>query len=435
MSLAARARAWPARRNWPMASAPSNLLGYLFAVDAIVLVWVVGALAHAGGVNRHSWGVLLLLVLLALGFEEGASRAARLQLRLSSELKRSMTSVWAVAGAVALPAAAAVLLLGSVLVYTWFRQQRPAGQPLYRIWFNGSTEMLGCLSAGYALREWSPQWAGLQWTLAGAVSVFVAIAIHTTINRGLVTIALLGVGVRGHGLAGSRDENLIELATLCLGGLVAVTAVREPWLCVLVIAPMVTLQRGALVRELETAAMVDSKTGLLNAVAWEQVTKRELARGRRDDHSVAVLIIDIDRFKLVNDRFGHLVGDMVLRHVGRSLEAAVREFDTVGRFGGEEFVVVLPETGETEALVVAERLRRQINDVRVSAVVDGVASDRDEPMSVSIGVACSPVDGAELSDVLMAADGALYSAKARGRNCVVLADHGTGGALENTSRP
>jgi diguanylate cyclase (GGDEF)-like protein len=425
-------RSHVARRNWPMASAPTSLLAYLYIVDAVVLLWAIGLLSDLDDVPQRSWWVLGLLIVLALAFEEGASRAARLQLRLSSDLKRDMTSVWAVAGAVALPPAAAVLLLGCVLVYVWFRQQRPAGQPLYRIWFNGSTEMLGCLGAGLVLHEWSHSWSGFQWALAGSISVFVAIVVHTTINRALVTFALVGVGVRGHGLIGTRDDNLIELATLCLGGLVAVTAVEQPWLCVLVIAPMVTLQRGALVRELETAATVDAKTGLLNAIAWEQLAKRELARAGRDDKPVAILIIDIDRFKLVNDRYGHLVGDSVLRGVGRCLHAEVRDYDTVGRFGGEEFVAVLPEASEVEALIIAERLRARVNELRVSAMIDGLERD-DDAMAVSIGVACSPQGDDELADLLVAADSALYRAKAAGRNKVMLADRGAGQAFERIS--
>jgi diguanylate cyclase (GGDEF)-like protein len=235
--------------------------------------------------------------------------------------------------------------------------------------------------------------------------------------------------VRGRDLLGTRDDNLIELATLCLGGLVALAAVHEPWLCILVIAPMATLQRGALVRELETAATTDAKTGLLNAIAWDHLANRELARAARQKTGLAILIIDLDHFKLVNDRFGHLVGDAVLRRVGRALEAGVREFDTVGRFGGEEFVVVLPETDESAALVVAERLRHRINELH-PAMDAGVGVVDDEPLSVSIGVACSPTDGSELPELLVAADSALYQAKAQGRNRVVLANRGSGGVYE-----
>jgi diguanylate cyclase (GGDEF)-like protein len=345
---------------------------------------------------------------------------------MSSDLKRDMTSVWAVCGAVALRPASAVALLGTVVVYVWFRQQRPAGQPLHRKCFNAATALIGCLTAGYVVHAGQHVWGALPWSLSGSVSVIAAIVVYTTVNRGLVTLALTSVGVRGRVLLGSRDDNLIEIATLCLGGLVALAVLHVPWLAALVIAPMVTLQRGALVRELEMAATTDAKTGLLNAVAWEHVAQREISRARRDKYSVAVLIIDIDRFKLVNDRFGHLIGDTVLRGVGRCISDEVREYDSVGRFGGEEFVAVLPEVDDAAAMVVAERVRARVNDLRVSTLLDRVGEDDNDVLAVSIGVACWPADGDELSDVLHAADSALYRAKGTGRNRVELAERGSG---------
>jgi diguanylate cyclase (GGDEF)-like protein len=259
----------------------------------------------------------------------------------------------------------------------------------------------------------------------------VVVAIYSVICRGLTTGGRMLLGLRGRLLLGAQDDNWNELAAACLGGLVALSAVRAPWLAVLVVPPMVLLRRAAMIRELEMAATIDAKTGLLNALAWEEITRRELARGKRNRHPVGILILDIDRFKLINDRFGHLVGDDVLRQIGTHLKASVREFDSVGRFGGEEFVVVLPEASAMESLVVAERLRARIGEMRVSALAGGSPDNSGVPMSVSIGVACAPEDGDELTDLLLAADGALYKAKERGRNCVVLV---AGDGRERTER-
>jgi diguanylate cyclase (GGDEF)-like protein len=318
------------------------------------------------------------------------------------------------------------------MTYIWVRQQRPADEILHRKIFNASTVLLGMLGSGAILHALRGYWAGSPWMLAGAVSVVVVIVAYTTINRALVTVGVLLMGIRGRVLLGSADDNLIEIATLCLGGLVALAVLYQPWLAALVLAPMITLQRGALVRELEAAATVDAKTGLLNAVAWEHLAQRELARAARDDYDVAVLIIDIDRFKLVNDQYGHLVGDQVLRNVGKVLAAEVREYDTVGRFGGEEFVAVLPKAGDADALVVAERLRSRVNELRISALagasIDGaaLATAAEHALAVSIGVSCSRHDGREVAELLVAADAALYRAKSRGRNRVVLAARGEG---------
>jgi diguanylate cyclase (GGDEF)-like protein len=432
MTRAGRTRAIPDLRVWPVATAPGKFVAYVMAVNLVAVIWTVVALFRLRS-SAHEWAVLGLLIALSLVFEEGARRAARLQLRLSADLKRDMTSVWCVAGAVGLRPGYAVILLVTVMSYVWLRQQRPAGEILHRKVFNASTALLGCLGSGLALHAGEGSWHGYPLMLSGAVSVVVVIVVHTLINRALVTGGLTVLGARGRELLGSADDNLIEVATLCLGGLVALAVLFQPWLAILVLAPMITLQRGALVRELETAAMVDAKTGLLNAVAWEQLAKRELGRAERDKSSVGILIIDIDRFKLVNDRFGHIAGDKVLREVARRLGAEVREYDTVGRFGGEEFVAVLPSASEVEALVVAERLRSRVNDLLVSSIVEGISAADDYSMAVSIGVSCTPTDGAELADLLLAADSALYRAKSGGRNRVVLAERGTGDSFERVS--
>jgi diguanylate cyclase (GGDEF)-like protein len=422
-------------RTWPLFGAPRVTAVYLVLIDLLALVWCVRVLSRTPvtsstqlAFGRHSamwnWIVLALLLVLALAFEEGARRAARLKLRLSGNMKRDMTSVWCIAGAVAMPPAFAVMLLVPIMIYVWFRQQRPAGERLHFKVFNASTAIMGCLTAGLVVQRVHHLWPDLPGFVTGSVAVFVAIVVHAAVNRALVTVGAVTLGARGRALIGTSEDNLIELATLCLGGLVALAAGYQPWLAVLVIAPMVTLQRGALVRELETAATVDSKTGLLNAVAWEQLAQHELARARRESYVLAILIIDIDHFKLVNDRFGHLVGDAVLRALGKSLRTSMREYDTAGRFGGEEFVAVLPDADVESAMVVAERIRSRINQLLVSDLVDGLSPEDPMRLSVSVGVACLALHGDELVDLLHSADRALYQAKAGGRNRVMMAGRG-----------
>ncbi len=427
-----RVRADLARRDWPVAGARTRVLAYFLAVELVAVACMAWALTTLSA-EAEVWLKMCLLVGLAIVFEEGTRRSARLQLRISDELKHDMTSVWSFAAAIALPPAMAVIVLGVVLTYTWFRQQRPAGEALYRKLFNTANAMLGCLAASAVMQAGSQGWAALPLGLAEWLPVLAAMLAYSILNRVLVTGGLLGMGVRGHALIGSRDDNLIEFATFCLGGLVALAVVYQPWLAILALVPMVSLQRGALVRELEFAATIDSKTGLFNAVAWERVAQRELARAIREGTSLAVLLIDIDRFKLVNDRYGHLIGDAVLRGVGRCLDAEVREYDSVGRFGGEEFVAVLPAAGDADALVVAERLRSRINALHVSQFDAHIAADDHTVLAVSIGVACTPADGTELPDLLHAADGALYRAKAAGRNRVLLAGRGEGSAPDRLS--
>jgi diguanylate cyclase (GGDEF)-like protein len=167
--------------------------------------------------------------------------------------------------------------------------------------------------------------------------------------------------------------------------------------------------------EARLQAAHDGMTGLWNRVAILDALQRELARGQRERHSVAVAMIDDAHFKAVNDRVGHLGGDGVLCHVAGRLAAALRAYDPIGRYGGEEFLVVLPTCDRKMATTVAERLRRMVAD---SPISDPAALS----VTVSIGVAVSDPDSPATALALVGrADGALYRAKAAGRNRVVVA--------------
>jgi diguanylate cyclase (GGDEF)-like protein len=109
--------------------------------------------------------------------------------------------------------------------------------------------------------------------------------------------------------------------------------------------------------ELAAAARTDPKTGLLNATAWQREADAEVARAQRTSSPLALLLVDVDHFKRVNDSHGHLIGDEVLRALATELRQQVRESDVVGRFGGEEFTVLLPRTDDAGAYGIAERLR------------------------------------------------------------------------------
>lgn len=422
----------PVVRRASLRQEPRWLAVYMCAVWAAAAVGVGLAFAHLTG-DPRGWLTAGWLALIAIAFDEVSRRMVRLKIRLSPALRADMTSVWAIAAAVALTPGRGVLMMSVILTYDWYRHWRPAGEPAHRKAVVGASYLLGLLAAGAAVHGVHHAMSTLPFMVAGLLSVVAGIVTYTAVNRALVTVVVAGSGVRGRELLGSSDDNLIEAATLCLGGLVALAATYQPWLAILAVAPMFTLQRGALMRELEAAATTDAKTGLLNAVAWEHLAERELARARRDRYPLGVLLVDIDRFKKVNDDFGHLVGDHVLRRIGKAIAAEVREYDGVGRFGGEEFVVLLPEVDAIESMVIAERIRVRIARLRVSEFVDEVNSSRDLELSVSIGVTSSTFGGEEVSDLLRAADLALYRAKAEGRNRVVLA--GTRGLGDSSAVP
>lgn len=168
-------------------------------------------------------------------------------------------------------------------------------------------------------------------------------------------------------------------------------------------------------RDLAHAAAVDPLTGLFNRRYFETRIEEEIERARRYRLDLALLVIDADHFKRFNDRYGHLVGDQVLRAVSDTLRRSVRAFDVCTRYGGEEFAILMPGSNPTSALQSAERIRHRIERYRFEPLQ--VAAD-DHP-TISIGVAVLDGDHSP-HDLIARADRALYAAKAAGRNCVRL---------------
>jgi diguanylate cyclase (GGDEF)-like protein len=165
--------------------------------------------------------------------------------------------------------------------------------------------------------------------------------------------------------------------------------------------------------ELHRVAMYDSLTGLLNRGAILDYLRREIARASRVQTTVGLMILDLDHFKGVNDTFGHLAGDQALKRVGNLLQSNFRSYDAAGRFGGEEFLVVLPNCGYTALTLRAEMVRLSMASLQLE--FDG----RPCSLTASIGVATlNPNLGESLESLLQRADSALYEAKRYGRNRV-----------------
>jgi len=171
----------------------------------------------------------------------------------------------------------------------------------------------------------------------------------------------------------------------------------------------------ALQGELARLAAYDSLTQVLNRGAFLTQFEREVSRSKREETVFSLAIFDLDRFKLINDEHGHPAGDRALKDVVTTLNAGLRKHDVVGRYGGEEFSLLMPNTAKDTAMLVAERLRVEIE--RRGFHVAG----RRIPLTVSCGVATYPLDGEDWDALLTAADNALYDAKQGGRNRVVAA--------------
>ncbi len=191
-------------------------------------------------------------------------------------------------------------------------------------------------------------------------------------------------------------------------------------------ARIIELQEQLIVaREaLRLEATHDSLTGLWNRSAILENLHREIARGERDASPVGVLMADIDHFKTINDTHGHPAGDAVLREVARRLRSSIRPYDEIGRYGGEEFLIVTPGCGATNALKQAERLRARVG-INPVEIFEGAV-----PVTLSVGVVAS--EGRNVADsIIRAADEALYRAKSSGRNRVELFE----GGLAQTDLP
>jgi diguanylate cyclase (GGDEF)-like protein len=405
--------------DWALWGVPRRLLVPVLLVE-LTAVAVVLALVPTTAVSEADaleFGLLCLASVLHAEIAVGIERVRR---RVMEAPHVDLTSVWTFAAVLLVPPVLAAVVAVLICLHVWWRSWRPR-VPMYRNLFSTATIVLACLGASAvvaAIGDAEPRFGGPVDLLSAAV----ALLVYTTVNSCLVAGAI-AMSVPRADLArlfGHWDDNALEIATLSLGVLAAAAMSIHPIMLVFVLPPLLVLHRAVLVRHLEEAANTDSKTGLLNAAAWHALAERELRRARRADGPRGVLVLDLDHFKAVNDAHGHVVGDKVLAAVADELRSEVRERDLAGRFGGEEFVVLLAgsERGTGADLeAVAERIRRRVAALQV------VVPTPDGPLTVagltvSVGGAVASPEADDLQQLLQMADAALYAAKRAGRNCV-----------------
>jgi diguanylate cyclase (GGDEF)-like protein len=172
------------------------------------------------------------------------------------------------------------------------------------------------------------------------------------------------------------------------------------------------IENSRLYQRLRQLSFTDPMTGLYNRRFIIKRLKAELERASRYDHRLSVIMVDVDGFKELNDRFGHIFGDLALKKIALATRAACRRIDYVGRYGGDEFLIILPETETSSAAVVSDRVRRHINSLSLP-VPDGAGP---VSLTASLGLAVYPDSGGDAAAVIMAADKRLYRAKRAGGN-------------------
>jgi diguanylate cyclase (GGDEF)-like protein len=224
-----------------------------------------------------------------------------------------------------------------------------------------------------------------------------------------VTTGLAAVATLGYLLAVAVPHN-----RLITPSAVAIVGINLTALILLAYVAMVIAreQRGARDAAIRLST-IDSLTGLFNRNYFFTAVDREIARSARSNRGFCLLMMDLDELKSINDKHGHYFGDRVLRGVGDVVHNGVRKIDTAARYGGDEFVALLPETDPTGAYVLAEKVRIGVTELEIS--VDGVRI----PASMSVGVVSYPDDGRTSDELMISADQAMYASKRSGKNRVM----------------
>ena len=421
-SVTARLRTALLVRDWAWWRLPGLLRIYIGAVPAAALALIV----LAGSSTSWTAGDLVKFLLL-LGCGAISVVATPRVAYLQAGLVRDFLTAWVLPVAILLPPVYAMVTPIPLLILTQWRVHR--GAPYRRV-FTGAAIGLAYGAASVVFHAMPASLAGsalgtgrhaLTWTAAVAVCEIVGWLVHNVLIVSAVKLSDPSAHLRD--IALNREALLGDFAQMDLGILITVVVAVDPVLAVLAVPTVLLARRFMMHAQLLAKSRIDTKTGLLNVSTWEAEAEREIARAVRTRSPLALAMIDIDHFKVVNDTHGHLVGDKALRAIAGALSEQLRSYDLAGRFGGEEFAILLPQTRETQALRIAERLRTHVAGLTIP-VGEDAATGPCVRLTVSVGVAALDRIGPELTDLLAAADAALYLAKQAGRNQTRLAPGG-----------
>jgi diguanylate cyclase (GGDEF)-like protein len=410
-------RAWPIWKvpSWPIWKLPRWLLAFVVTVvlaDAVVL----GLGASAVTFRAHDLALFAGLLACSATTVERTRRAGE-----NNGMVKDVYATWELPAALLLPLVYVPVLPIVRFALTQWRVHRG---PPYRRVFSAAViglSYVGAAFAFHALVRLAPGTAtnpadhALTWMMIAALCA----AAQWAINQILIwpAIKASNPGARLRDQVFAREPMSNDVTELCVAVIVTF-CVASSIIALLFAFPFITLlQRSVRHAQLVQDSRHDSKTGLLNAATWELQATTELTRAVRTKTALAIALLDIDRFKVVNDTYGHLVGDQVIKEIARTLTSQLRDYDLAGRFGGEEFSLLLPQTRAVDAIRIAERIRSNI--AALSIIAPGAVGGERVHVTVSIGVAAldSGTDRT-YSQLMSAADAALYRAKGGGRDQV-----------------
>lgn len=402
--------------RWALWQESPRLLVLIVTIELATAV-LTGFLLWHSEVTATDLATLGIIVGLGLGIGELTRNVERVRRRFNDTPHVNLTSVWTFAAVLSLPSVLAPAVICTLYVHLYWRSRYRVRQVhAYRMVFTASTVMLSAYSAS-SLRHWLAPADLADWDNPIAIlAVVLAALAYAGVNWGLIVVAITlherRLSMRK--AFGTGREAALEFGTIGLGAITALLVSFHPGWALMIVPALLVLHRSVLMRQLEEAASTDQKTGLSNATAWTSLATAEVQRATRDGTQVGVLMIDLDHFKAVNDAHGHLVGDRVLQAVADTLSSSSRRYDVVGRWGGEEFVVLCPEVDADGLRQLGEQVCERVRELRVPVSETQLV----EGLSVSVGVALFPEFGPDLQDVLLAADDALFVAKDSGRNQV-----------------
>ena len=402
-------------RSWPIWELPQWVAAF------VIVVVLADAVALCAGVSRlsihlHDLGLFAGLLICSAATVELTRRAGE-----NLGFVKDVYAVWELPVAILLPLAYVPVLPAVRFALTQWRVQRV---PLYRRVFSAAAIGLSYVAAALVFRllihavpgaAANPAGHALAWMPVVAVCA----AVQWIVNQSLVLTAIKGSNpdIRLREEQFAREPMYNDVSELCVAVLVTF-CVAYSWIALVFAFPFITLlQRSVRHARLLQDARTDSKTGLLNAATWERGATAEVARAVRTRTQLAVALLDIDRFKVINDTYGHLTGDEVLKEIAHTLKTMLRDYDLAGRFGGEEFALLLPQTRAVDAFRIAERIRSAISGLCI--IAPGTAGGERVHVTVSIGVAALDSGSKrEYAELMAAADAALYRAKSGGRDQV-----------------
>jgi diguanylate cyclase (GGDEF)-like protein len=401
-------------RKWAWWQTPWPLRLYVGLVPLAAL----GLACYAA--SQTTWRATdLARFLLLLGCGMASVAATPPTAYIKGGMTRDFLTVWVLPVAILLPPVYALLTPIPLQILTQLRVNRGM---VYRRVFTVGAIALSYGAASVLFRAFPASFAGgaigtgmhaLTWAVAVSVGEQVGRRGHQILIMGGIKLSDPAVRLAPQEL--NREALVADFAEFDLGVLITIVVAVSPVLAIFAVPTVLLVRRFMMHGQLLAQSRIDTKTGLLNASTWEREAVAEIARAVRTGIPLALALVDIDHFKAVNDTYGHLVGDKALRAVTDALQSQLRSYDLAGRFGGEEFVVLLPHAREVDTPAVAERLRAHIAAMSIP-VDDGRPDGPCVRLTISVGVASLDGESRELTDLLAAADAAVYHAKETGRN-------------------